>query len=281
MKKRKQRLDIALFERGLVPSREAGRRMIMAGQILVGTDAIIKPAVLVDFGSVITIKGKPRYVSRGGEKLKAAVDHFGIQLSNLVCADVGASTGGFTDCLLQSGVAKVYAIDVGYGQLAWSIRMDRRVVVMERTNARTLMSLPEQIDFVCIDASFISLKLLLPVIFRWLKPDAQAIALIKPQFEAGRGKVGKGGVVRDREVHKAVLIDMIQFAADTGFGVGGVVESPLRGPAGNTEFLIWLWRSNGGPKGNEGLTLPEVLSPGTGQEAHSHFDEPSSSSETD
>lgn len=236
----KVRLDVLLFERGLVESREVGRRLIMAGEVLVDDRPATKPGASVRSDVDVRLKRKPRFVSRGGEKLAAALARFEIDPAGRVCADVGASTGGFTDCLLQSGAARVFAIDVGYGQLAWALREDMRVVVMERTNARYLESLPEPIDFVCADASFISLKLLLPVIHGWLTPGGQVVTLVKPQFEAGKGKVGKGGVVRDPIIHTEVLLALAAFAQEEAFAVMGIMPSPLRGPSGNIEFLMWL-----------------------------------------
>jgi 23S rRNA (cytidine1920-2'-O)/16S rRNA (cytidine1409-2'-O)-methyltransferase len=188
------------------------------------------------------------YVSRGGLKLAAALDEFKIELSNAICADVGASTGGFTDVLLQRGASRVYAIDVGYGQLDWKLRQNERVVVMERTNARYLESLPEPVNLVTIDASFISLTLILPTAKKWLATPGLVVALVKPQFEAGRGQVGKGGVVRDKAVHRQVLENIVNFAAGAGFKLLSLIPSPITGPAGNHEFLICLgWRVTQAP----------------------------------
>ena len=240
MKHKKVRLDVLLVERGLVESRELGRRLIMAGEVLVDDYPMTKPGVSVRSDVAIRVKQKPRFVSRGGEKLAAALEQFDIEPVDWVCADVGASTGGFTDCLLQAGAARVYAIDVGYGQLAWKLREDARVVVMERTNARYLESLPEQVIFACIDASFISLRLLLPVVRNWLMPAGQVVTLVKPQFEAGKDKVGKGGVVRDAAIHREVLFSAAEAAQQEGFAVLGIMPSPLRGPSGNVEFLMRL-----------------------------------------
>lgn len=239
----KVRLDVLLVERGLVASRETGRRLIMAGQVRVNGELSDKPGRRVAVDAPVTVDEGLPYVSRGGFKLEAALDRFGLDVRGWVVADVGASTGGFTDCLLQRGANRVYAIDVGYGQLAWSLRQDPRVVVMERTNARHLETLPELVDLVTIDASFISLKLLLPNAARWLVPDrGMVIPLIKPQFEAGRRQVGKGGVVRDPAVHRQVLMGLLTWAETRGWGVWGVVPSPVRGPAGNVEFLAHLKR---------------------------------------
>ena len=234
------RLDRLLVERGLVASRELGRRMIMAGEVLVNDQPSTKPGHAVPVDSRIRIKARPRFVSRGGEKLAAALEAFLLDPAGWVCADVGASTGGFTDCLLQAGAEKVYAIDVGYGQLAWKLRQDERVISMERTNARHLEGLPEQVDFCCIDASFISLGLLLPVLTGWLFPHGQIVALVKPQFEAGRSDVGKGGVVRDPDVHRRVLEATIEQCLSIDLIPRGLIASPVIGPKGNVEFLLWL-----------------------------------------
>jgi 23S rRNA (cytidine1920-2'-O)/16S rRNA (cytidine1409-2'-O)-methyltransferase len=236
----KVRLDVLLVKRGLVSSRETGRRMIMAGQVRVAGELSDKPGRRVSMDAVVTVDTGPPYVSRGGQKLEAALDRFQLKVDGWVVADVGASTGGFTDCLLQRGAGRVYAIDVGYGQLAWTLRQDPRVVVMERTNARYLETLPETVDLVTIDASFISLKLLLPTVTGWLRDKGHAIPLIKPQFEAGRRQVRKGGVVRDPAVHRQVLMDLLTWAETQNWGVGGLIPSPLRGPAGNVEFLAKL-----------------------------------------
>jgi 23S rRNA (cytidine1920-2'-O)/16S rRNA (cytidine1409-2'-O)-methyltransferase len=236
----KQRLDVLVYERGLAPSREKARAMIMAGEILVNGHEINKPASQVMLDAELTARAKPRFVSRGGDKLVGALNDFKLDVKSRIAADVGASTGGFTDCLLQNQVAKVYAIDVGYGQLDYTLRQDDRVVVLERTNARYLDSLPEPINLVVIDASFISLKLLLPIIKGWLAPQADIVALIKPQFEAGREDVGKGGVVRDEQIHGRVLQEIASFAEQTGYIIADLTVSPLKGPAGNREFFIWL-----------------------------------------
>lgn len=237
---RKERLDVLLLQRGLAESRERAKRMILAAQVLVNDRVIDKPGTRVPTAAEITIKEKPAYVSRGGAKLEAALDAFDIDPQGLVAADIGASTGGFTDCLLQRGAARVYAIDVGYGQLAWRLRKDPRVVVMERVNARYLTSLPEPIDLAAVDVSFISLKLILPAAKGLLRPRGQIIALIKPQFEAGRRQVRKGGVVKDPAVHRSVLYDVLGWAVEHGLHARGVIASPLLGPAGNVEFLSHL-----------------------------------------
>ena len=238
-------MDVLLVERGLVESRERGQRLIRAGQVLVDGRVVDKPGARVPGGADIHLRAKLPYVSRGGLKLEAALDNFTVQVAGAVAADVGASTGGFTDCLLQRGARKVYAIDVGYGQLAWRLRQDPRVVVMERVNVRYLESLPEPIDLATVDVSFISLELVLPNVVGWLKPAGDIIALIKPQFEAGRAEVGKGGVVKDPEVHRAVLAKILGWALDHGLAVRGLMASPLRGPAGNVEFLAHLSKGRG------------------------------------
>ncbi|MFN8377152.1 MAG: TlyA family RNA methyltransferase [Anaerolineae bacterium] len=242
----KQRLDLIVLARGLAPSREKARALIMAGEVLVEGQAVDKPGTPVRVDSLVEIKARPRFVSRGGDKLAAALDAFPLDVSGLVCADVGASTGGFTDCLLQYGAARVYAIDVGYGQIAYPLRTDPRVVVLERTNVRHLAQLDERVSLVVMDASFISLRLLLPVVQGWLPLAAgHIIPLIKPQFEAGPQDVGKGGVIRDPAVHRRVLVEVLEFASAIGLGVQDLIRSPLKGPAGNIEFLTWL--RNGRP----------------------------------
>jgi 23S rRNA (cytidine1920-2'-O)/16S rRNA (cytidine1409-2'-O)-methyltransferase len=251
----KIRLDVLLMERGLAESRAKAQALIMAGQVRVNDQVMLKPATAIDPKSALTVDHGPRFVSRGGEKLDAALEAFALEVKGRVCADVGASTGGFTDCLLQRGAEKVYAIDVGKGILHWKLRNHPRVVVMEETNARHVESLPEPISFVTVDASFISLKILLPVIRNWFgpssisthfgeiggEPERGVVALIKPQFEAGKKDVARGdGVIRDPEIHRQVLVDVLSFAKDTGFGLRGLIKSPLLGPKGNTEFLVWL-----------------------------------------
>jgi 23S rRNA (cytidine1920-2'-O)/16S rRNA (cytidine1409-2'-O)-methyltransferase len=213
--------------------------VIRAGLVRVADQVADKPGVQVAVTAEITVEARPRFVSRGGEKLEAALSRFELDVAEMVVADVGASTGGFTDCLLQRGARRVYAIDVGYGQLAWRLRNDPRVVVMERTNVRYLTDLPEVVHLATVDVSFISLELILPALVRWLRPDGQAVALIKPQFEAGRRQVGKGGVVRDPEIHRRVLRRVLGIASELGLGLCGLMPSPLRGPAGNVEFLAW------------------------------------------
>ncbi len=236
----KVRLDVLMVERGLADSRAKAQALIMAGQVRVAGQVTLKPATAVAADASVTVDAAPRFVSRGGEKLESALKAFALEVRGFICADVGASTGGFTDCLLQHGAAKVYAIDVGKGILHWKLRNDPRVVAMEETNARFLESLPEQVDLVTVDASFISLKVLLPVIRKW-KVGSGIIALIKPQFEAGKREVSRGeGVIRDAEIHRRVLLDVLSYAKGEGFGPRGLVKSPLLGPKGNAEFLVWL-----------------------------------------
>ncbi len=265
----KVRLDVLLVERGLVESRTLAQRLVMAGQVRVDDQVVIKPATKVTTDAVLILYQGPEYVSRGGEKLAAALEYFEIDVNGLVCADVGASTGGFTDCLLQNGAIKVYAIDVGQGILHWKLRNDPRVVVMEKTNARYVENLPEPVGLITVDASFISLKILLPVIKRWFQIEetppvvrtdkeypgfGQVIALIKPQFEAGRRVVSRGaGVVRSPEVHRQVLLDVLYFAQQLGYQVRGLHQSPLYGPKGNIEFLGWLGYPKNGSEDIERL----------------------------
>jgi len=256
----KVRLDILLVERGLAESRAKAQALIMAGQVRINGQTALKAATAIEPDSNLTIDGGPRFVSRGGEKLDAALEAFNVDVQGHLCADVGASTGGFTDCLLQRGAAKVYAIDVGKGILHWKLRNDSRVVLMEETNARFVESLPEPISLATIDASFISLKILLPVVKKWLarlrlppfsekmgeEQEGGIIALIKPQFEAGKKDVARGdGVIRDSQIHRQVLLDVLTFAQGEGFSVYGLIKSPLLGPKGNTEFLVWLGFDNG------------------------------------
>jgi 23S rRNA (cytidine1920-2'-O)/16S rRNA (cytidine1409-2'-O)-methyltransferase len=241
----KVRLDVLLVERGLAESRAKAQALIMAGQVRVAGQTALKPATAISSDAELSVDSGPRFVSRGGEKLDAALEAFAIDVTGLTCADVGSSTGGFTDCLLQGGAARVYAIDVGKGILHWKLRNDPRVVVMEETNARFVESLPERIDFVTIDASFISLKILLPVVKRWNEGEGirgqGIVALIKPQFEAGKKDVARGdGVIRDPEIHRQVLNDVLAYAQLEGFGIHGLIKSPLLGPKGNAEFLVWL-----------------------------------------
>lgn len=245
----KVRIDVLLVDLGLAESRAQAQRLVMAGQVRADGQVVPKPSSTVPAEARIEVERGPRFVSRGGEKLEAALKAFAISLDGRLCADVGASTGGFTDCLLQYGAARVYAIDVGRGILHWKLRQDPRVAVMEETNARYLERLPEPVSLVTIDASFISLKILLPVVKNWfpLREEGEegeqneVIALIKPQFEAGRGQVARGeGVVRDPEIHRQVLLDVLGYAQAEGYGGRGLLRSPLLGPKGNVEFLAWL-----------------------------------------
>mgnify|MGYP001030627332 FL=1 len=238
----KFRLDALLVSRGLAADLSEARACIMAGEVRLAGQVIFQPAALLPEEAEITVDASPRFVSRGGEKLEAALNAFGFSPAGLVCADVGASTGGFTDCLLQHGAARVYAIDVGRGILAWKLRQDARVVVMEETNARSLERLPEPASLVTVDASFISLKVLLPVVQAWLpETGGTVIALVKPQFEASQKLVSAGkGVIRDPLVHRDVLSNILGYAQGSGYALRGLVRSPLLGPKGNTEFLAWL-----------------------------------------
>ena len=253
---KKERVDVLLVKRGLADSRSQAQRLVMAGQVRADGQVVPKPSTTLAAGVPLEVDAGPRFVSRGGEKLEAALLAFRLNVSGKVCADVGASTGGFTDCLLKYGASKVYAIDVGHGVLHWKLRQNPRVVVMENTNARYLDSLPEDIDIATVDASFISLKILLPVMIRWFSPSPAQIAglespdsdaggnvvvLIKPQFEAGRREASRGeGVIRDPEIHRRVLNEVLQFAKDLGFGVRNLIRSPVLGAKGNVEFLAHL-----------------------------------------
>lgn len=236
----KTRLDNFLVDCGLADTRSRAKALILAGDVLVNGQRETRAGHPIEGSDAVSLKQKPRFVSRGGEKLDHALDAFGIDVTGLVAADLGASTGGFTDCLLQRGAMRVYAVDVGRGQLDLRIRDDERVIVLERKNARFLESLPEPVDIVVIDVSFISLSLIFPVVAKLLETGGVCVPLIKPQFEAGRGEVGKGGVVRNPAIHRSVLARTAQLAEDNGFGVVGLVASPIQGPAGNIEFLADL-----------------------------------------
>ena len=240
----RSRLDVALVQRGLAESRSQAQRLIIAGQVRLDGEVALQASKEVPATAAITVEGGPRFVSRGGEKLEAALEAFGLSAQGKTCADVGASTGGFTDCLLQHGAARVLAIDVGHGILYWRLRQDARVVVMERTNVRSLQRLPQAVDIVTIDVAFISLRLVLPVVAGWLLAGGDVVALVKPQFEAGRQVVEKG-VVRDPTVHRRVLEEVLACALDAGVAPQGLIRSPLQGPKGNIEFL--LWARKGGP----------------------------------
>jgi 23S rRNA (cytidine1920-2'-O)/16S rRNA (cytidine1409-2'-O)-methyltransferase len=239
---KKMRIDIMMVERGLAESRTKAQLLVMGGQVRVNGQLVPKPSVKFSEEVLIEVEHGPRYVSRGGEKLEAALCEFNIDVTDKVCADVGASTGGFTDCLIQHGAERVYAVDVGRGILHWKLRQEAKVVIMEGTNARSVKKLPEEIDLVTIDASFISLKVLLPVVSGWLrKLGGDSIALIKPQFEAGRAEASRGqGVIRDASIHKQVLFDVITFAENVGYQLVDLMRSPLLGPKGNVEFVAHL-----------------------------------------
>ncbi|MBS3758647.1 MAG: TlyA family RNA methyltransferase [Desulfobacterales bacterium] len=242
---RKKRLDVLVVEKGLAKSRETARTMIMAGNILVDDQPMDKPGTQV-FENAVIINRKPDmpYVSRGGQKLSHAISELKLDVRGMVCLDVGASTGGFTDCLLQCGAAHVYAIDVGYGQLDWKLRRDSRVTVMERTNIRyvTPEILSARFDLITIDVSFISLKIVVPAVEPFLKPDGQILALIKPQFEVGRDQVGKGGVVRDPRLHEGLIEKLSAYFKALSLVTGAVIPSPVLGPKGNREFVVHLCR---------------------------------------
>lgn len=246
-KAQKIRLDVLLVESGLTTARDRAKRLIMAGQVLVNGLKIDKAGTMVPADAELRILGEDiPYVSRGGLKLAKAINVFKITLADKIAADVGASTGGFTDCMLQNGARKVYAVDVGYGQLAWKLRTDERVVNMERTNIRyvTHAEIPEELDFVSVDVAFISLTKVLPTIKNLLSPQGEAVALIKPQFEAGRDKIGKHGVVKEASIHEEVIAKVIRFAEAENFGVKGLTYSPVKGPEGNIEYLTWLTSSS-------------------------------------
>lgn len=240
MSKNRERIDRLVLERGLANSRSKSQAIIMAGEVLVDGEPVTKSGQMVSKDAIIEVVAAAPYVSRGGYKLNAALDLFHIDVSNLLCADVGACTGGFTDVLLQRNASRVYSIDVGYGQLDWKLRQDNRVVVMERTNARYLDSLPEKVAFAAIDVSFISLRLILPSVMSWLTRPGEIVALVKPQFEAGRKNVGKGGIVRDPEVHRDVLADLLQWTEKRSLNPSGLIRSPITGSGGNVEFLLRL-----------------------------------------
>lgn len=264
----KIRLDVLLAERKLAASREAARRLIMAGEVRVNGEVRDKPGMRVDPGVDLEIRQTPRFVSRGGEKLAAALAAFPVNVAGRVCADVGASTGGFTDCLLQKGAQRVYALDVGYGQIDYRLRSDPRVVVIERTNARYVAALPESVSLIVVDVSFIPLRTLLPVFRGWLAETADVIPLIKPQFEAGKESIGKGGVVRDPGVHRRVLREVLNMAQTTGYGVRGLIPSPLKGPAGNIEFLAWLVSTPGETCDLEPLIAAALAAVNPGDSGH-------------
>lgn len=243
---RPPRLDQVLVDRELAETRSRAKALILAGDVLVNGQRETRAGHPTGPRDEVSLRAAPRFVSRGGEKLDHALATFEIDVEGMIAADLGASTGGFTDCLLQRGAAKVYAVDVGYGQIDERLRTDDRVVVMERVNARYLETLPQPVEIVVIDVSFISLALMFPVVARILANGAQCVPLIKPQFEAGRDEVGKGGVVRDPEIHRQVLARVVHSAAENGLTTLGMVASPLRGPAGNVEFLVRLRKCRSG-----------------------------------
>ncbi len=244
------RLDVELVNRGLAESREKAKAYIMAGSVFVDGQKAFKAGDKVKEGMQLEVRGTPiPFVSRGGLKLDKAIKVFDINLENNICMDIGASTGGFTDCMLQNGASKVYAVDVGYGQLAWKLRCDERVVNIERTNIRYIDSeaISDEIDFISIDVSFISLKLVLPVVYKLLKEQGRCVALIKPQFEAGRDEVGKKGVVREVSIHKKVIQQCLEYAVENRLSVTDIDFSPIKGPEGNIEFLMYICK-DGNPE---------------------------------
>jgi 23S rRNA (cytidine1920-2'-O)/16S rRNA (cytidine1409-2'-O)-methyltransferase len=248
MPEMKKRLDIRLIERGIAHSREKAKSLIIAGGITVNGIIKDKPGTLINEGDIIALRGNDNpFVSRGGIKLESALKSFNLDINGFICLDVGASTGGFTDCLLRYGAKKVIAVDVGYGQMAWKLRKDPRVIIIERSNIRYLPheAVPQPVDLVTIDVSFISLKTVVPATTKFMKPNASILALIKPQFEVGKGRVGKGGVVRDPLMHQEVIKNLSSFFIETGFIIEGVISSPVEGPKGNKEFLIYMKRSSG------------------------------------
>ena len=243
---KKERLDVLVVQKQLAPSRNKASAMIMAAEVFVNGRIVNKSGMRVPIDAIITLKAKPRYVGRGGIKLEAALTAFDIDVNNKVCADVGASTGGFTDCLLQHGASRVYAIDVARGIIDYRLRQDSRVFLLENTNARYLEKLDKPIDLVVVDVSFISLRLILPAIRGWLSPEADIVTLIKPQFEAGKKDVSKsGGIIKDPTVRKRVLEEITQFAEEQNFSVIDLIRSPITGQKGNIEYLMWLkWGHN-------------------------------------
>jgi len=266
----KKRLDVLIFEKGLAESRERAKTIIMAGLVYVDNQKSDKAGESINEDSVIEIRGNPlKYVSRGGLKLEKAIEEFQISLDDKICMDIGASTGGFTDCMLQNGARKVFCVDVGYGQLAWKLREDERVINLERTNARYLTNeqITSPIFLTSVDVSFISLTIILPAIRPLLDDNGYAVCLIKPQFEAGRDKVGKKGVVRDKLVHTEVIDKIIDFALSSGFSILGLTFSPVRGPEGNIEYLIYLQKSVNAIKSEQVLATKEVVN-----DSHSKLD---------
>lgn len=263
----KERLDILLVEKNLVPSRERAKAVIMAGEVYVDGMKEDKAGTKIDRTADIEVKSSEmKYVSRGGFKLEKAVNEFGLKLEGKICMDIGASTGGFTDCMLQNGAKKVYSVDVGYGQFAWKLRNDERVVCLEKTNIRyiTKEQVPDIVEFASVDVSFISLTKVIPPALEVMSDDAQMVCLIKPQFEAGREKVGKKGVVKDIKVHIEVIEKIIDFAFDLGLNILNISFSPIKGPEGNIEYLIFLDRKNEGISREQAYKLAEQ----TADESH-------------
>jgi 23S rRNA (cytidine1920-2'-O)/16S rRNA (cytidine1409-2'-O)-methyltransferase len=240
LKMAKKRIDLALVEAGLAESRSQAQKLIMAGQVRVNGELVHQASQRVEQGASIAVDQGPAFVSRGGDKLKAALAAFGISVGGAVCADIGASTGGFTDCLLQHGASRVYAIDVGRGQLHWKLRQDTRVIPIEGQNVRYLESLPEMVDLVVVDVSFISVGLVLPVAAGLVRPGGDIVVLVKPQFEAGRQHIRRGGVVKDEAVRRETVARVIDSARGEDLWAHGLIRSPLKGPKGNEEFLLWL-----------------------------------------
>ena len=265
----KKRLDILVYEAGFAPSREKARALIMSGIIYVDGQKSDKPGTAYPETAKLEMRGaKPKYVSRGGLKLEKAIQSFELDLNGRITMDIGASTGGFTDCMLQNGAARVYAIDVGYGQLDWKLRNDERVINLERTNVRyiTREQIPDGIDFFSVDVCFISLELVLPAVRPLLSKDCTAVTLIKPQFEAGRGLVGKNGVVRDKAVHAAVIKKIYDHCLNNGFDVLDLDYSPIKGPEGNIEYLLYIRRSDD-PKAFKELDIEGVV-----EQSHKQLD---------
>ncbi len=265
----KLRLDAAVFEQGYAESREKAKALIMAGQVYVNGQKALKAGMFLKPEDSLEVRGsKMPFVSRGGYKLEKALNSFGFKLDDAVCMDIGASTGGFTDCMLQRGAKKVYAIDVGYGQLAWKLRTDERVVNLERTNFRYLdkETVSEEINFASVDVSFISLKIILPVLREFLKKDGMAVCLIKPQFEAGREKIGKKGVVRELSTHVEVIETITSFAVENGFNVKNLTFSPIKGPEGNIEYLMLVEKSE------EPKMLSDISPEALAKESHENLD---------
>lgn len=263
----KERLDVLLVNRGLAPSREKAKAMIMEGNVFVENQREDKAGSMFDVESAIEIKGNTlKYVSRGGLKLEKAMTHFGITLDEKVCMDIGASTGGFTDCMLQNGASKVYAVDVGYGQFAWKLRQDPRVVCMEKTNIRyvTPQDIDDTLDFASVDVSFISLTKVLGPARELLKAGGEMVCLIKPQFEAGREKVGKKGVVREKSVHEEVIEKVIDFAIEQGFYIKNLEYSPIKGPEGNIEYLVYIRKETNGGR-EESVDIQAVVDAAHGE----------------